>query len=255
APTLVVSDENAAKQVSHVENLRMLKRKKHELGDILLVDQKHAVSMTYYRNNILHLTALPALVACCFPQGAMHDRPAVRNMIACIYPFFRREFFLQWRVENIDKEVDSLLDWLSGQKLLDFDEQSGNFLHAAENAGSPQLQLLANVISPTLELYYLMIVMLRDSREKKISRDDIEKKSFLVAQRVAMIHELNSPDFSDKHLIANFLTQLEKNRCIRLRDDDGIECSGDFSLVEKNLSLLLSPQARSAILQTAKTQS
>ena len=48
----------------------MLERQKHPLGDIMRMTEENAVLATYYRNNILHLFAMPSLIACCFIGNA-----------------------------------------------------------------------------------------------------------------------------------------------------------------------------------------
>ena len=51
-------------QIRRAEVLKRVRRQKHKMGDIIYLDEKNSVLLTYYRNNILHLTALPSVIAC-----------------------------------------------------------------------------------------------------------------------------------------------------------------------------------------------
>ncbi len=50
----------------------MLERRTHPLGDVLRMDEKNAVLATYYRNNVLHLFAMPSLRCLRLPQQRRH---------------------------------------------------------------------------------------------------------------------------------------------------------------------------------------
>ena len=73
-----------------------------------------------------------------------------------------------------------------------------------------------------------------------------------MAQRVAMIYELNSPDFSDKRLISNFIDTLIHIDYLRVYDTEKIEYSDVFHKADKRIQLLLSKEMRSNILQMLK---
>ena len=55
--------------VDHGEKLNVIKRTAHPLGDVVSMSEHEAVLMTYFRNNVQHLFAIPASIACCFIQG------------------------------------------------------------------------------------------------------------------------------------------------------------------------------------------
>ena len=52
-------------------------REPHHLGDIVRMSLENAVLATYFRNNVLHLLALPSLIACVFVSNA---RVATRDI-------------------------------------------------------------------------------------------------------------------------------------------------------------------------------
>src|SRR5258708_25009419 len=59
----------------------MLERQKHPLGDIMRMSAENAVLATYYRNNILHLFAMPSLLACAFVSNARMRAVDIQRLV------------------------------------------------------------------------------------------------------------------------------------------------------------------------------
>ena len=57
---------------------------------------EHAVLATYTRNNVLHLFAMPSLIACCFLSNAAMATEDVQRLAGRIYPYVAAELFLRW---------------------------------------------------------------------------------------------------------------------------------------------------------------
>ena len=70
-----------------------------------------------------------------------------------------------------------------------------------------------------------------------------------MAQRVAMIHEINSPDYSDKNLIANFIDSLIHIDYVKVYGTEDLAFSEVFQRSDKRIRLLLSRATRSNIMQ------
>ncbi len=71
-----------------------------------------------------------------------------------------------------------------------------------------QLSVLAHVTVPIIERYYLVIAVLLKSGSGRISQDVLESQCQLMAQRMSLLYELNSPEFFDKALFKNFIDLL-----------------------------------------------
>ena len=251
---IVMTQRTGAEQIQHAESLKLLQRRTHELGDILFLDAKRATSMTYYRNNTLHLLALPSLISCCFFNVKSLERAEIHNLVGLAYPFVQKELFLIWdKKTELNDALDNALAFLESSGLLSYDKSSDSYSRQSTSSKAfNKLNLLAKVISPILEVYYLTLALLSRSSQKeeskRISKDELQKKCFLMAQRIAMIHELNSPDYSDKHLIANFINTLIHMDYLTVYDSD-IEYSNVYEKTDKRIRLLLPKNMRANILQ------
>lgn len=240
---------SGTEQVKRAESLKRVKRRKHKMGDIIYLDSKNSVLLTYYRNNILHLTALPSVIACCFNNAPVQKLDNIIELVSITYPFLRRQLFITWTQEQLPEAIEHIVGILADLGLL---EQSGKNEYSRPRASSikyGQLELLARVISPVLELYYMTFAILLNTGTNKISEPDLIEHSFLMAQRVSMIYELNSPDFFDKRLITSFIDSLRDIKYISIDADGLIEYSVDYLKVGEDAVSLLNRNIRSSILQ------
>ena len=253
---IVISGLDGAQQIQCTYRLRLISRRHHELGDIIYLDEKQSVAMTYYRNNILHLMAMPALIACCFLNMRTHTREEIISIIATAYPFIRAELFLIWEEHELADVISRMLNAMAQQDLLIRNEQLDVYSRpSSSSADSMHLTMLAKIISPMLEVYYLTtLVLLRDG-QKKVSRSDLENSCFLMSQRIALLYELNLPDFSDRSLIANFIDTLIRSNYISGIDDERLEYRQAFQHADRRVRLLLSRDMRNNIMQAIKLES
>ena len=55
--------ESAEELVGHAESLDKFVIDSDSMGDVVSLDRNQSILMTYYRNNIIHLFAIPSLIA------------------------------------------------------------------------------------------------------------------------------------------------------------------------------------------------
>ncbi|GAA0417419.1 glycerol-3-phosphate 1-O-acyltransferase PlsB [Cocleimonas flava] len=251
---IIVTPRSGIDQIKHAESLKMVKRRAHDLGDIIYLNNKQAVSMTYYRNNILHLLALPSIISCCFFNVRTMTKEEIISLVSLAYPFIQKELFLSWDKTQLEAVITKVLDQLVASSLLIQNKDKQSYTRPSSNDKAyTQLTLLAKVISPVLEVYYLIVALLsRDSKQEQsttISKQKLVDECILMSQRVAMIHEINSPDYSDKHLIANFIETLIHIDYLREFETEQLQYNEVFHKTDKRIRLLLPKQMRSNILQ------
>lgn len=250
---IIITELDGREQVLRTEELNLIKRRSHALGDIIYLDSKQSLSMTYYRNNILHLMAIPSLIACCFLNMRTHTREEIINIISLAYPFVKTELFLNWDKHELADVVSQMLDAMSHQDLIIKNEQLDVYSRpASSNPAFMHLNMLSRIISPVLEVYYLTLSILLRDGQKKAPRQEVENNCYLMAQRIAMLYELNAPDFSDRHLISNFIDTLISSDYLKSIDSEHLKFNDAFLKVDRRARLLLSRQMRNNILQTIK---
>src|ERR1035441_9444335 len=118
---------------------------------------QQAVLATYYRNNVLHLFAIPSLIACCFHANAVMSTEDVQRLAGRIYPYVAAGLFMRWREDELDRIVERALAALG---LLEASPDAPLWRRPAPTSESAmQLSLLAQATIQTIERYYLAIAL------------------------------------------------------------------------------------------------
>jgi glycerol-3-phosphate O-acyltransferase len=255
APLVTVTAASAEQMTRYAESMGMLERQEHPLGDIMRMTAERAVLATYYRNNILHLFAMPSLLACCFVSNARMRTEDIKRLAWRVYPYIRAELALRWSEEELGAVTDSLLDALARSDLLQPNEDRSEWLRPPPTSlEAIQLSLLAEATIQTLERYYLAIAVLLRAGSGSITHEALEERCHLMAQRMSILYGLDSPEFFDKSLFRNFIELLGCRHVITTAENGTLLFGEPLLGVAADAQLVLSEQLRHDILQATLVQ-
>jgi glycerol-3-phosphate O-acyltransferase len=237
--------------IRHGEELRLLTRQQHALGDILRMTEADAVLSSYYRNNVLHVLLLPSLLACAFLNNASVAKADLLRLAGRVYPYVAEEYFLRWTLAELPGAVDEMLEDLLNHGLLTANaDRSEWYRPAAESSEAVQLSVLARITVPILERFYLAISMLLRAGSGRLTQEALEHQCQLVAQRMAMLYELNSPEFFDKSLFGQFVEMLRSHQAVTETSEGKLAFEQQLlEDVASDAQLVLHEQIRNSILQ------
>jgi glycerol-3-phosphate O-acyltransferase len=252
---VTVTADSGRQIVAYAEGFGMLERQKHPLGDILRMSAENAVLATYYRNNILHLFAMPSLLACAFVSNARMRTADIQRLVWRVYPYICAELFLRWDEAHIGAVTDSLLQTFAGLNLLESSTDASEWLRPPPTSPAAiRLSLLAQATIQTLERYYLAIALLLQAGSGVIHPAALEERCHLMAQRMTVLYGLNSPEFVDKTLFRNFIDLLIRRKVIQMSEDKKLLFGEPLLGVAADAQLVLSEQIRHSILQVTLGQ-
>lgn len=209
----VLPEGNGLEWLAHAEALDAIRRTTHELGDLIQTSEKQAVILTYYRNNVLHLLALPSLIACLFINNQRYDAERVIHIVKQLYPYIRAELFLHWSIDELDEVVQQWLDLLVEKGYLVLNEKGYHSVPASSTKHAFLESLAANLLQ-TLERYFLTLSVLQNNNAQALTAKSLEEQSTLLAQRISMLYGINAPEFFDKSLFRTLIQQLLKQGLI-----------------------------------------
>jgi glycerol-3-phosphate O-acyltransferase len=235
--------------IAHGEKLNAISRVSHPMGDVIHMEERTAVLMTYFRNNILHLLAVPASVACCFIQGRQLPHAELQRLINLIYPFMSKELRLQWGDDEVDKVTTQAIDALVEQGLLTRRKRKSELERPpAGSARAYQLMMLGQTMVPMLQRFYLVIAILVQHGSGTLTRVRLERMCQLSAERLSMIYGLHSPDFFNKTLFHDFIRKLQDQDVLRRNGDGLLEYDDDIVGIGADARLVLGEEIRHSIL-------
>jgi len=250
SPDVSVADLDGAGIIRTGEQMGMLQRRAHPLGDVLRMVEQNAVLATYYRNNVLHLFALPSLVACAFLNNPAMRHEDIQRLVWRVYPYIRQELFLRWREEELPGVVDGVLAALAAQGML---ERAGDGTAwrrpPTGSAEAVRLSVLAQATIQTIERYYLAIALLLRAGPSVITAEALEQRCVAMAQRMSMLYGLAAPEFFDRAMFRDFIDLLRQRGVIHQDGEGRLTFDDALAAVAEDARVVLSEQIRNSILQ------
>src|SRR6056297_3484999 len=245
---ITITDLTPGQVIEYGLDLGIIQRQAHALGDIIHVDQKNAVLLTYFRNNISHLLAMPAWIACCFLNNQRVRKSRVRRLTETIYPFLKKELFLPWEPEEVPVIIQRCTDALVRLGLLGM---TNEYLQRTPG-GSDQtyyLRLLGNAMLQTFERYYITIAVLAKNGSGQLSRQRLEQLCIQSAQRISLLHEFEAPEFSDRTLFKQFIESLQEIDVLDRNDEGNLTFDRRLEVFARDAKLVLDKEVRHTIIQ------
>ncbi len=207
SPHTTLPEGNGQALIEYVQKMDLLAEQSDALGKILYLNEHNAVLMTYYRNNVLHIFALPALLASFFQSSSRMSREQILRYTRALYPYLQSELFIRWELDQLDAVIDQWLAAFVEQGLLKF-EGDVYIRPAPSSREFVLLTLLARAIVQTLQRFYMSTALLLNAGQNAISAEELEDLCTVMAQRLSILHGLNAPEFFDKSLFRHFIQSL-----------------------------------------------
>jgi glycerol-3-phosphate O-acyltransferase len=253
---VTMPDWSADQIIEHGEKLKVISRSSHPMGDVIRMSEKTAVLMTYFRNNILHLLAVPAAVACCFIQGRELEHSELQRLVRLIYPFMKKELSMKWGYRDIDEVVSEAIKSLIDLNILIYGADKKTLVRLRTGSESAfKLLMLGQSMVPMLQRFYLAIAILAGNGSGQLSRRQLEVMCEQSAERLSIIYGLHSPDFFNRTLFYDFIRMLHDLDVLRKNSDGMIEFANDLTNIGIDARLVLGEEIHHSILSlTTKEQ-
>ena len=236
--TTTVPNASAEELVAHAESLGKFMIETDSLGEIISLDRRQAILMTYYRNNIIHLFSIPALIAQILIRQQNVSREALHEQILKIFPLLKQELFLHYTESTLPDVIDDHLNELVRQELLIVEDEQISLYRGHTQT----LMLLGRTISETLQRYAITLNLL--AVYPAMDKSSLEQHSQEIARRLGRLHGINAPEFFDKGVFAALLSTLKEQHYL----DENERCeSGSCQKLAELLYTLLYPEVRLTI--------
>ncbi len=203
-------DWSADQIIEHGEKLEVISRSAHPMGEVIHMTEETAVLMTYFRNNIIHLLAVPASVACCFIQGRQLEHSELQRLIRLTYPFMKKGLCVRWYQDDIDDVTSEAIKSLIDMDILTYGSRKKTLVRPP--AGSEkafQLLMLGQSMVPMLQRFYLVIAILVRNGSGVLSRRRLES---MCQQSAARKSSTNALHFADTCFLAGAGT-IHRSHC------------------------------------------
>ena len=232
--------------------LGVIEKRENPLGDIISVLPQQSVLLTYFRNNISHLVAVPSLVASCFLNADEMEPKDVHRITAALYPFLKSELFLPWEKDQFRAVVEDCIGWMTDQNLLTRDGSNGLLTKPAGGTREDlQLRIMGHALLQTFERYYITVAVLAKNGSGKLTRNELERLCILTAQRISLLNEFAAPEFYDRDLFRNFINLLRESDVLTTNSDEKLEFNSVIQQISDDSRFILSQEIRHNIIRVA----
>ena len=247
--TLVsIPEVDAADLIAHGTRLGFIQTGSDAMGPMVELRPEQAGPLTYFRNNILHLLTLPALVAATFVNRRERSNLEIRHLVSLTFPVVQGELFLP--TELSQQALEQTLEGLSAAGLITPDQR----MWSRASAGSPEsvaLLRLANVVAPALERDYLCSCLLAQAKESGVEPAALAKQCQLAAARLAKTDGMMATELYDKHVHNAFIDALLHQGYIE-RHDNTLHPTPLLFRTEDEAKAMLSETTRHAIIAASR---
>ncbi|WP_430391722.1 glycerol-3-phosphate 1-O-acyltransferase PlsB [Dyella sp. 20L07] len=236
--------------IAYGEQMGWIRRVRHPLGDVLVTEGEQAVLLSYFRNNVLHLTATAAWVACCFLNNRRMSRASVLRLGRIIYPFIQGELFLSWDADGFCAQLQATIDFFVRRGLLEATGE-GRVLERGpgQDDAAFQLKIIARSLIQAFERYYITIAALVKNGPHTLSGGELENACTLTAQRLALLNELSAPEFFDKALFRGFIHKLRESRIVWTDENGKLDYDHALEDMVRDARVILAREVRHSILK------
>ena len=247
---VTVTPHSPREIVAHGEEIGVLRRIAHPLGDVFSVGDDDAVLLSYFRNNVLHLFTASAWIACCFQHNRRMSRDTLKRLGRAVYPFLQGELFLAWDEEGFAARIDRTIDVFVREGLLQqVSEDDGGIL--ARNAGQSdevfRLRAIGHPLQQAFERYYIAISVLAKNGPGTLGAGELESLCQLAAQRLSLLYAPAAPEFFDKSLFRGFIQKLRELGLVRLDQNSKLVFDQRLETWARDAKIILGRELRHTI--------
>ena len=236
--------------IAHGEDIGVLQRTAHPLGDVLSVDDDNAVLLSYFRNNVLHLFTASAWIACCFQHNRRMACSHLLRIGRAMYPFLQGELFLPWSEEQFGERIERTIDVFVREGLLEsVSDDDGGIL--GRNSGQSdevfRLRALGHPLQQAFERYYIAISVLAKNGPGTLGAGELESLCQLAAQRLSLLYAPAAPEFFDKALFRGFIQKLRELKLVWLDGNSKLVFDQRLDAWARDAKIILGRELRHTI--------
>ena len=201
-------------------------------NDHVYLTPEQACEMTYYRNQIHHLTLLVGLYLLVSKRYPKPLAQTVPKLIKAVYPYLAKELYWPWQGADVNKALKEIRDLLVDQQLVIEEEKSLLVRNTALSVS------LMQTVEPYLLRYYVVFRLLEGSAG--LTLDDLIDEAVRLAGLLHAEFGFQSPEYTDSKGLAGFIKAMCEQGVLFVSEQGQVSASVDASgLMARSRQILL----------------
>ena len=253
SPTTIRCTLDPAQIIAYAERLGIAERITHPLGNLMRLRDGEAPLLAYFRNNVLHVFALPALVACLLSHNRDLDTERATEAVSGIYSLLEAELFMRWTPDELPAAMEAVVNVFLERGLL-CHSASGRLKSPEPNSQEfVELRLLGETLRSILERHFLTLALLEHRGSGRMTRQTLENDCHLLAQRLSLLYDFNTQEYSEKTTFSTLIANFIDAELVREDENGLLHFDQRLTKPLSHAELVLPAEARQAIRRMAST--
>ena len=218
-PLVTICNGTAEEWLQHSEQLGHISRLHHPLGDLIHLNEHQTAHLSYSRNNVLHLLALPSLLCCLLRHQQPLTQTNLQQLADVLYPILKAELFLPWSTAELTEQISAWLTTLEQMGYIRCEHHGGIQDYRAVDDRSEafsSLALLARLLMPGLQRFYLVAALA--SEPCCYPQAELEQQSALLGRRLSLLYGLDEQEFADSSLFRQLTVVMVKQGYLQINE-------------------------------------
>lgn len=232
--------------------LKLIKRVRHVMGDMIAIAEGQSVFLTYFRNNILHTFIMPSMIAALAHHNGRMQRDDILSLINLMYPFLQAELFLKWKRSEVESIIEHIIEVMIDTGLLQDDGRGMLYAQSPNSSTNHQLSVLATPVQESLKRYFMTLSLISGQGSGKMTSGQIVDLCHLLGQRMSVLYEFDSPEFFDRSLFKSFIAALLRTRYLRENDEGHLVFDTNIDNVAENARFVLDAETLDILTELAE---
>ena len=192
-------------------------------GADVYLNVEQACEMTFYRNQIHHLTLLVGLyllVAKRYPKPLLQTIP---KLIKGVYPYLAKELYWPWQGAQITQALREIRELLVSQQLIIEEKKCLIVRNTAVSVA------LMQTVEPYLLRYYIVFRLLQEYQDLAVA--DLIDETVRLASLLHTEFGFHSPEYTDPKSIGSFVKAMQEQQVLAVKDDGSVHACVDTSVL------------------------
>jgi len=214
---MTIPSETGSELLAHVIALGKVTVNDDSFGEIISLTESATLEMRYYRNNILHMYILPALVCRIVERSAKISKEELLIDVQRLMALIKNDLFLWQTTETIEQQVTEIISALIQSDIAK--ESKAGFISITEKTElRANVRILGECIDETMQRFAIIVSLV--NRLAPVGKAELESQVVSIAKRLSVLNNINAPEFIDKKAQATLINAMKTQDYIGI-DDDG----------------------------------
>ncbi len=214
---LTIPQESGHELLAHVIELGKVTVNDDSFGAIISLSESAILEMRYYRNNILHVYILPALICRILERTAKISKAELLSDVQHLMALIKNDLFLWQSIEVIEQQTTEIIAALIHADIAK--ESKAGFISITEDTQQRnKVRALGECIDETMQRFAIITSLV--NRLAPVGKAELENQVVSIAKRLSVLNNINAPEFIDKKAQATLINAMKTHGYIGI-DDEG----------------------------------